>query len=221
MTITVDIHHRLERITLDVHMRMGGGLTALLGPSGSGKTRTLHIIAGLMKPDRGTVSIGSDVLTDTARDVWVPPHARRIGYVFQDARLFPHLTVRQNLAFGRWFARRRAAGISLDDVVALLDLGPLLARRPARLSGGERRRIALGRALLSHPRLMLLDEPLGSLEVAKRQEILPYLDRLIAELHLPMIYVTHDWQEVKERANHVVLMEHGRTRDGSIDDLAM
>jgi molybdate transport system ATP-binding protein len=167
------------------------------------------------------VAIEDERLTDTSRGVWVPPHERRIGYVFQDSRLFPHLTVRQNLAFGGWFTRRRSEGISLDDVVSLLDLAPLLARRPARLSGGERRRIALGRALLSHPRLLLLDEPLGSLEVSKRQEILPYLDRLIAELDLPMIYVTHDWTEVKGRAAQIVLMEHGRTRDGSIDDLVI
>ena len=219
MTIVVDIHHPLERITLDVHMRMGDGLTALLGPSGAGKTRTLHVIAGLLRPERAVVTIGEDVLVDTARGVWAPPHARRIGYVFQEARLFPHLTVRQNLNFGRWFARRHSAGISLDDVVSLLDLAPLLARRPARLSGGERRRIALGRALLSHPRLLLLDEPLGSLEVSKRQEILPYLDRLIAELHLPMIYVTHDWTEVKGRAAQIVLMEHGRTKDARVEDL--
>jgi molybdate transport system ATP-binding protein len=222
MRIDVRIHHALERITLDVTLALNGGLTALLGPSGAGKTRTLDVIAGLLDPDEGFVSIDGDVLTDTAHGIRVPAHERRIGYVFQDSRLFPHLTVRQNLAFGRWFGRRRtASGVSLDEVVSLLDLQPLLGRHPARLSGGERRRVALGRALLSHPRLVLLDEPLGSLEVSKRQEILPYLDRLIAELRLPMIYVTHDWEEVRGRASSVVLLDNGRTRHDTIDNSAI
>jgi molybdate transport system ATP-binding protein len=222
MRIDVRIHHALERITLDVTLALDGGLTALLGPSGAGKTRTLDVIAGLLDPDEGFVSIDGDVLTDTAHGIRVPAHERRIGYVFQDSRLFPHLTVRQNLAFGRWFGRRRtASGVSLDEVVSLLDLQPLLGRHPARLSGGERRRVALGRALLSHPRLVLLYEPLGSLEVSKRQEILPYLDRLIAELRLPMIYVTHDWEEVRGRASSVVLLDNGRTRHDTIDNSAI
>jgi molybdate transport system ATP-binding protein len=216
MSVEVLIRHTLDRITLDVRFSLGPGLTALLGPSGAGKTRTLDVIAGLLHPTEGRVVIDEDLLTDTSERVDVPPHRRRIGYVFQDSRLFPHLTVRQNLGFSRWFTRHPKTGIAFDDVVQLLDLGPLLARHPARLSGGERRRVALGRALLSHPRLLLLDEPLGSLEAAKRQEILPYLDRLIADLHLPMIYVTHDWDEVRGRAAHVVLIEDGKTRDGNI-----
>ena len=210
------IRHGLERITLDVRFTLGPGLTALLGPSGAGKTRTLDVIAGLLHPSEGRVVIDGDVLTDTSQRLDVPPHRRRIGYVFQDSRLFPHLTVRQNLGFSRWFTRDPKAGIAFDDVVRLLDLEPVLTRHPARLSGGERRRVALGRALLSHPRLLLLDEPLGSVEAAKRQEILPYLDRLIADLRLPMIYVTHDWDEVRGRAAHVVLIEDGRTRNGAI-----
>jgi molybdate transport system ATP-binding protein len=216
MSVDVRIRHPLERITLDVGFTLGPGLTALLGPSGAGKTRTLDVIAGLLRPSEGRVAVDGDVLTDTAQRIAVPPHLRRIGYVFQDSRLFPHLTVRQNLSFSRWFTRQPKAGIAFDDVVQLLDLGPLLTRHPARLSGGERRRTALGRALLSHPRLLLLDEPLGSLEAAKRQEILPYLDRLIADLRLPMIYVTHDWDEVRGRAAHVVLIQDGRTREGTI-----
>lgn len=212
MTIRVVIRHPLERIGLDVDLSMNGGLTALLGPSGGGKTRTLEVIAGLLRPASGLVIVDGEVLADTERGVWIAPHARRIGYVFQDSRLFPHLTVRQNLAFGHWFSRQRTAGATLDDVVQLLDLQPLLGRHPDRLSGGEQRRVALGRALLSNPRLLLLDEPLGSLEVNKRQEILPYLDRLIAEHRLPMIYVTHDWAEVEGRATQIVLIENGRTR---------
>jgi molybdate transport system ATP-binding protein len=220
MSVRVSIRHQLDRVTLEVDFTLGQGLTALLGPSGAGKTRTLDVIAGLLQPTRALVSIDDDVLTDTARGIDVPPHRRRIGYVFQDSRLFPHLTVRHNLAFGRWFTARRSGGISLDEIVTLLDLSPLLARHPGRLSGGERRRVALGRALLCHPRLLLLDEPLGSLERAMRQDILPYLDRLIAELQLPMIYVTHDWDEVRGRAAHVVLMDNGRTREAGIEDLA-
>jgi len=216
MSVDVIIRHPLDRITLDVRFTIGRGLTALLGPSGSGKTRTLDTIAGLLRPAEARISVDDDVLTDTSQGLNVPPHRRHIGYVFQDSRLFPHLTVRQNLGFGRWFTRYASTGISFDDIVGLLDLEALLARHPGRLSGGERRRVALGRALLSHPRLLLLDEPLGSLERSKRQEILPYLDRLIAELELPMIYVTHDWDEVRGRAAQFVMMEEGRTRDGHI-----
>jgi molybdate transport system ATP-binding protein len=212
MTIDVTIRHALERITLDVRMTTGDGLTALLGPSGAGKTRTLDAIAGLFHPDSARIVVDEVVMTDTDAGVWVPPHERRIGYVFQEARLFPHLTVRQNLGFGRWFGRRRVstdAPIGFDEVVDLLGLVPVLSRRPGRLSGGERRRVTLGRALLSNPRLLLLDEPLGSLEANKREEILPYLDRLIAELRLPMIYVTHDWREVEGRAVQTVKIEEG------------
>jgi molybdate transport system ATP-binding protein len=211
MGLDLRIRHPLGRITLDVELSLDGGLTALLGPSGAGKTSTLNVVAGLLRPEVGHVRLDDSTLTDTAQAVWVPPHRRRIGYVFQDSRLFPHFTVRQNLTFGRWFNRRFGrTTIGFDDLVDLLDLGPLLARHPARLSGGERRRVALGRALLSNPRLLLLDEPLGSLDAARRQEILPYLDRLIAELRLPMIYVTHDLTEVHGRAAQTVYMEEGR-----------
>jgi molybdate transport system ATP-binding protein len=211
VSVEVRIHHPLGHIVLDVDLALEGGLTALLGPSGAGKTSTLHAIAGLLRPEAGYVAIDGDALTDTARGIWVPPHRRGIGYVFQDSRLFPHFTVRQNLAFGRWFSRRRGAvGAAFDDLIDLLDLRPVLSRHPVRLSGGERRRVALGRAILSAPRLLLLDEPLGSLDAARRQEILPYLDRLIAELRLPMIYVTHDLAEVQGRAARTVMVREGR-----------
>lgn len=214
-SLRAEIRHAFERISLDVTLDLGGGLTALLGPSGAGKTSVLNVLAGLLRPDFARVAIDDVVIADTARGLWMPPHQRRIGYVFQDSRLFSHLTVRQNLAFGRWFARDRREGIGLDEVVGLLGLRPLLHRHPAKLSGGEQRRVALGRALLSHPRLLLLDEPLGSLDVARRQEILPYLDRLIAELRLPMIYVTHDWAEIQGRVQQVVLMDYGTSRASS------
>jgi len=211
-SLKAEIRHTFERLTLNVRFDLGGGLTALLGPSGAGKTSVLNVLAGLLRPDHARVEIDGVTLADPARGIWVPPHQRQIGYVFQESRLFSHLTVRQNLAFGRWFAARRDGGIGIDEVVDLLGLRALLHRHPAKLSGGERRRVALGRALLSHPRLLLLDEPLGSLDVARRQEILPYLDRLIAELKLPMIYVTHDWAEIHGRAQHVVYMDHGTSR---------
>jgi molybdate transport system ATP-binding protein len=216
MALRLSIRHPLDRVTLDVDVTLPGGMTALLGPSGAGKTRTLDIIAGLLMPAEGLVTIDDEVLTDTARGIAVPPHRRRIGYVFQDSRLFPHLTVRQNLEYGRWFAARRGElRAAMDAIVTLLDLGPLLGRHPARLSGGEGRRVALGRALLSNPRLLLLDEPLGSLEMSRRQEVLPYLDSLMRELRLPMIYVTHDWQEIEGRATQTVRMEEGKANSGA------
>ena len=213
MALRLLIRHPLQRITLDVDAELDGGLTALLGPSGAGKTSTLDVIAGLLKPAQGLIVLDDEVLIDTSKGIWRPPYERRIGYVFQDSRLFPHLTVRQNLLFGRWFTRKGAASdVHLGDVVELLDLGALLHRHPARLSGGERRRVALGRALLVQPRLLLLDEPLGSLDEARREEILPYLDRLIAVERVPMVYVTHDTREIHGRATQTVLMHDGRGR---------
>jgi molybdate transport system ATP-binding protein len=209
MTLFAEIRHRFEVATIDIRLELGSGLTALLGPSGAGKTSVLNVIAGLLHPEHGVVRLNDELLTHTERGVWTPPHARRIGYVFQESRLFPHLTVRQNLMYGRWFnGRRDAAGV--QETVDLLGLSSLLSRHPERLSGGEQRRVALGRALLSRPRLLLLDEPLGSVDVARRQEILPYLDRLIAELKLPMIYVTHERGEIESRAERVIVMDQGR-----------
>jgi molybdate transport system ATP-binding protein len=214
--LSIDVRHRFDRLELSVREEIGDGLTALLGPSGAGKTSLLNIVAGLLDPDAGTLTLDQETLTDRARGVNVPPHLRRIGYVFQESRLFPHLTVKQNLGFGRWFSARRAGGANghptPGEIVDLLGLGALLHRGPARLSGGEQRRVALGRALLSNPRLLLLDEPLGSVDVEKRQDILPYLDRLIAELKLPVIYVTHSPDEVEGRAARVVRMENGRVK---------
>jgi molybdate transport system ATP-binding protein len=173
MSLAIEVRHRLERIALDVTLRAGAGLTAIVGPSGAGKTTLLHLVAGLVRPDAGRIAIGDDVLVDTGRGVWIPPDRRRIGYVTQDSRLFPHLTVGQNLAFGHWFTPARVRRLTVSTIADMLDLHPLLARRPARLSGGERQRVALGRALATSPRLLLLDEPLAAVDVARRQEILP------------------------------------------------
>ena len=204
------MRHRLGRIALDVSLAAGRGLTAIVGPSGAGKTSLLHVIAGLIRPEAGLVRVEAVTLVDTAAGVWMPPHQRRLGYVTQDPRLFPHLTVRQNLAYGRWFTPPGERRITIDTIVALLDLPPLLHRRPSRLSGGELQRVSLGRALLTSPRLLLLDEPLAAVDVGRRQEILPYLDRLRGELTMPAIYVTHTLAEVEARAETIVVMEEGR-----------
>jgi len=212
MSLHVEIQHRVGALTLDLSLTAGNGLTALVGPSGAGKTTLLSIVAGLIRPERGLIRLDDDVLIDTTRGLWQPPHQRRIGYVFQEPRLFPHLSVRGNLGYGRWFARDHHSPVRFDDVVELCGLGPLLSRRTARLSGGEKQRVALGRALLSRPRLLLLDEPLASVDVARREELLPYLDRLRAELRLPTVYVTHTLSEVASRAERIVSLEDGRIR---------
>jgi molybdate transport system ATP-binding protein len=210
MSLAVEVRHRLERIALDVTLRAGAGLTAIVGPSGAGKTTLLHVIAGLVRPDEGRVVLGDEVLVDTSRGTWVPPDRRRVGYVTQDSRLFPHLTVGQNLGFGHWFTPAAARRLSVGAVVEMLDLAALLARRPSRLSGGERQRVALGRALVTSPRLLLLDEPLAAVDVARRQEILPYLDRLRRELTIPTLYVTHTIAEVQDRAEAIATLDEGR-----------
>ncbi len=186
------------------------GVAALFGPSGCGKTTAVNLIAGLLRPDDGRLAIGDEVLFDAARGIDVPAERRGLGYVFQDARLFPHLSVDANLRYGQRRARDRRPGLAFDDVVALLGVGPLLARRPHQLSGGEKQRVALGRALLSQPRLLLLDEPLASLDRPRRDEVLPYLERARDALRIPMVYISHQFEEVVRLATHVVLLEHGR-----------
>jgi molybdate transport system ATP-binding protein len=217
VTLDVRLRHPLGRITIDADFRAEGGLTALLGPSGAGKTSVLNAIAGLLRPDDGRIVVDGDVLLDTAAGVAVPPARRRIGYMFQEPRLFPHLNVRHNLLYGRRFARSRPSGtIAEADVVALLGLGALLGRSPGQLSGGEKQRVALGRALLSGPRLLLLDEPLASVDARRKDEILPYLDRLRAELSLPTVYVTHNVDEVLSRADRVLHMDEGVVRPATV-----
>ena len=210
MSVRIDVEHALGHLQLHVSITTSAGLTAVIGPSGAGKTSLLNIVAGVIRPDRGVVRLDDDVLVDTAKGIWRPTYTRRIGYVFQAPRLFPHLTVRRNLGYGRWFSPAVTDRFAFDDVVDLLDLGALLVRMPARLSGGEAQRVALGRALLSQPRLLLLDEPLASVDQARRDEVLPYLDRLRAEIRLPTIYVTHTPAEVESRADQIVVMDRGR-----------
>jgi len=184
------------------------GVTALFGPSGCGKTTMLRALAGLERAS-GHVNLGDEVWQDDARGIFVPTHRRALGYVTQEAALFSHLDVRGNLAYGA----RRAGGASrivMEPVIELLGIGPLMARMPAALSGGERQRIAIARALAASPRLLLLDEPLAALDAARKAEVLPYLDRLHAELALPVIYVTHAMEEVMRLADHLVLLDAGR-----------
>jgi molybdate transport system ATP-binding protein len=210
MTLAIDLRHPVGRIDLAVDVSLDDGLTALVGPSGAGKTTLLQIVAGLIRPQRGTIRWNDEMWVDTARGIFLPAHERRVGYVFQDARLFPHLSVRHNLTYGRLFVRRRPQPIAFDEVVALLGLEAILDRRPAKLSGGETQRVAIGRALLAQPRLLLLDEPLASVDVARREEVLPYLDRLRDRIGLPTIYVTHSIAEVATRASRIVRMDEGR-----------
>jgi molybdate transport system ATP-binding protein len=210
MTIEVDVSHRLGRFSLAAKFTAENGVTALFGRSGAGKTSLVNVIAGLLRPDRGRVVAEGQVLIDTERGVFVPPHRRRIGYVFQEARLFPHLTVRQNLLYGRWFTPKAARREKLDHVVELLGLGALTDRRPAGLSGGEKQRVAVGRALLTSPRLLLMDEPLASLDAARKDEILPYIERLRDEVGIPIVYVSHAVAEVARLATTVVLLSGGQ-----------
>jgi molybdate transport system ATP-binding protein len=198
------------------------GIVALFGRSGCGKTTLVNIISGLLAPDEGRVELDGVVLTDTRERVAIPVERRRIGYVFQDSRLFPHLGVLANLRYGLRRAPRASRSIGLDEVLALLGLEPLLGRRPYQLSGGERQRVALGRALLSQPRLLLLDEPLAALDAARREEVLPYLERLRDKLSIPMVYVSHQLEEVLRLATHVVLMEAGGiVASGTLSDISL
>ncbi len=176
MSVRVDIARRLGDFALEVRFEIGGGLTALFGPSGAGKSSVLNAIAGLLKPDRGVIEVSARTLYDSARGIDLAPEARRIGYVFQDGRLFPHMSVQRNLLYGFHRRPKLERWIELAPVVELLDIGRLLARKPGTLSGGEQQRVAIGRALLAQPQALLMDEPFASLDQARRQEILPYVD---------------------------------------------
>ena len=220
--LQVDISKRLGEFVVEASFASEGRVTGLFGASGAGKTSLINMIAGLLRPDRGRISIDGETLDDTAASVRVPVHRRRIGYVFQDARLFPHLDVRQNLDYGRRMNRLADDAAQRKRVTGLLDIGHLLDRRPGRLSGGERQRVALGRALLLRPRLLLLDEPLASLDVARREEVLPYLVALRDRLSIPMVYVSHQFDEVLRLATHLVLLEGGRVlAEGAVEEMSL
>ena len=221
MTLEIKVAHAFPGFTIDAEFSAPqAGVIAIFGPSGSGKTTIVNAIAGLFHPRNCRISIDGEILTDTGTRKFVPPRRRRMGYVFQESRLFPHLKVRNNLIYG---AKRSPTPVSrgeIDSVVALLGLERLLARLPRNLSGGEKQRVALGRALLASPRLLLLDEPLAALGQGMKEEILPYLERLRDERRVPMLYISHSAQEVARIADEVVLLDGGHvTAQGSVFDL--
>ncbi|WP_298678693.1 molybdenum ABC transporter ATP-binding protein [uncultured Lentibacter sp.] len=212
MSLKVDVTKSLGRLELAARFEAPLGITVLFGPSGSGKTTLINMIAGLTPPDAGHIGLGGRVLYDSKSGVSLPTHKRGAGYVFQDARLFPHLTVEANLNYGRKLAPTPVPEPEFDRIVKLLGIGGLMARRPARLSGGEAQRVALGRALLSGPKMLLADEPLAALDGARKAELLPYFERLRDAQDIPILYVTHSVSELGRLADHVLSFEAGQAR---------
>ncbi|HEY7977223.1 MAG TPA: molybdenum ABC transporter ATP-binding protein [Rhizomicrobium sp.] len=221
MSLSVHIQHDFGGFRLAVDFTVEKpGITALFGPSGSGKTSIVNAIAGLLRPQQGNIVIGGETVLDTPSRICVPPQQRRVGYVFQDARLFPHMSVEGNLRFGWRRAPIQAEESEFARIVSLLGLESLLARRPTRLSGGEKNRVALGRALLSSPRILLLDEPLAALDAARKAEIFPYLERLRDEAKLPMLYVSHSLDEVARLADGIIIVKGGAVvAQGAVFDM--
>lgn len=209
MTVEAELRHSFPGFELDISLRAGAGVTAVFGPSGSGKTTIINMIAGLIHADRGRVVIDGETVFDTSERRNVPAHKRRVGYVFQDGRLFPHLTVAGNMRFGARFARADPMA-SEAEIVTLLGLEPLMGRLPDALSGGERQRVALARALLSAPRLLMMDEPLAALDEPRKEEILPYLEALRDRTGIPILYVSHSVAEVARLAERLVLLKDGK-----------
>jgi molybdate transport system ATP-binding protein len=206
----VDIQLDRGDFSLDVRFEREAGLIALAGPSGAGKTTVVNAIAGLARPRQGRIVLDKTVLFDAAKGIDVPVHKRRLGYVFQEGRLFPHLSVQGNLDYGLALTPRDERRLDPAAVIDLLGIGDLLTRRPAHLSGGERQRVAIGRALLASPRLLLMDEPLAALDRARKAQIIPYIERLRDDLAIPIIYVSHADDEVARLATSIVTLAEGR-----------
>ncbi len=218
--LEIDVRKVLGSFAVEARFEAGAGITALFGKSGAGKTSIVQMLAGLITPDRGRIVLDGNVLFDTADRTSVPPEQRRIGYIFQDARLFPHMTVRRNLNYGRRRQGGRQANVTEDAVTEVLGIGHLLGRRTHDLSGGERQRVAIGRALLTSPRLLLMDEPLASLDAERKREIIPFIDRVHRQFEIPTIYVSHSVEEILELATAMVLLEHGHvTASGPIEEV--
>ena len=207
--LELDVTQQLGDLSLSVQATLPAqGITAIFGLSGAGKTSLINLIGGLTRPENGHIRLNGRTLVDTANNQWLPPEKRRIGYVFQDARLFPHYRVRGNLTYGMPAAQRG----QFDAVVALLGIEPLLARYPATLSGGEKQRVAIGRALLTGPEMLLMDEPLASLDLPRKRELMPYLERLARDVKLPILYVTHSMDELLRLAQNVLMLDQGQVR---------
>ncbi|SLN49850.1 molybdenum ABC transporter ATP-binding protein [Oceanibacterium hippocampi] len=218
--LRVDFRRALPDFALDIRFEAGSGITALLGRSGAGKTQTINHLAGLLRPDSGRIAIDERVLFDSARGIDVAPEKRRLGYVFQEDRLFPHMTVAGNLKYGLGLVPAAARRISLDEVIGLLGIEALLERRPRRLSGGERQRVAIGRALLTSPDLLLMDEPLANIDPPRRAEILPFIERLRDQLGIAIVYVSHNMAEIIRLADDVALIDRGRiVTHGPVEDV--
>ena len=218
--LSVDVERRVGAFETCVEFRTSSRVTALFGRSGAGKTSLVNMIAGLARPDRGRIEIDGQVLFDSAAGIDMPVQARRIGYVFQEPRLFPHYSVRRNLLYGHDLEARAERYVEFDHVVELLGLRDLLERRPGHLSGGEKQRVAIGRALLSSPRILLFDEPLASLDAHRKNEILQYIELMRDDVRIPMVYVSHAVDEVLRLADSVVLLAGGRVvARGAVQDI--
>jgi molybdate transport system ATP-binding protein len=207
--IEVQAQFRRPQFSLDVDLKLHERVTAIFGASGSGKSTLLNIIAGITKPDTGLIKINDAYLLDTSRKLYTPIHKRNIGLVFQDARLFPHLTVEQNLTYA---AKKPEQGMGFTEVIKLLEIETLLTQKPHELSGGEKQRVALGRAILSNPRLLMLDEPLASLDNRLKDQILPFLSRMTQEVNIPMIYISHDKSEIAQITQNIIGIENGKIK---------
>lgn len=208
----LDVNIQREQGTFSVNASFitdGTGITALFGRSGAGKTSVIHMIAGLVRPDSGRIIVNGKTYFDSGKCMDIPPHKRRFGYVFQDGRLFPHLSVKSNLTYGMKLVPPSESYVEFDQVVELLGIGHLLDRRPAKLSGGEKQRIAIGRALLTSPHLLLMDEPLASLDDERKSEVLPFIARLPKAFAVPILYVSHSVDEILNLADRVVIMDSG------------
>ena len=217
----IDVTRRQGRFLVNaVFEGPESGVTALYGPSGAGKTSVINMVAGLMRPDAGHMAVNGLCLFDSEQGINLPPEKRRVGYVFQDSRLFPHLSVQANLRYGMRLTPQARRFVNFADVVDLLGIGHLLDRRPARLSGGEKQRVAIGRALLTSPAMLLMDEPLASLDASRKAEVLPFIMRLSREYAIPIVYVSHIMDEILNLADNLVIMDAGRVVvSGDLEEL--
>jgi len=219
-SVSIDVKRRLGTFLLDVNFSAEGGLTAFFGRSGSGKTSLVNLLAGLDTPDSGSIKVNGATLFDSSSGINLPAHKRRLGYVFQDSRLFPHMSVRQNLNYGSRFAPAGDQRQDFDEIITLLGITSLLERRPNSLSGGEKQRVAIGRALLAQPRLLLMDEPLASVDAGRKGEIISFVENLRDQLNIPIVYVSHAMNEVIRLADTMVILDGGTAvAAGGVEDI--